>query len=191
MQALLVSTLVVAIAEIGDKTQLLALILAARFRQPLAISLGILVATLANHALAGVLGAWAASALSPAILRWVLGLSFLAVAAWALIPDRIDENEARPVSRDRAFLTTLISFFLVEIGDKTQVATAVLAARFDALPLVVIGTTMGMMLANVPVVMLGEAAAKRVPLRLVRLVAAVIFALLGGLTLAGVEIGGW
>ncbi len=189
MQALLASVLVVAVAEIGDKTQLLALVLAARFRQPLAVSLGILVATLANHAVAGVLGAWVASAVSPATLRWGLGLSFLAVAVWAVVPDRLEETKAGPVGRDRAFVATLIGFFLVEIGDKTQVATAILAARFDALLLVVAGTTIGMMLANVPVVLLGDVIAKRVPLRLVRLVAALVFAALGGLTLAG--IGGW
>ncbi len=189
MEALLTSVLVVAVAEIGDKTQLLALILAARFRQPLGISLGILVATLANHAVAGVFGAWVASALSSAALRWGLGLSFLAVALWSLVPDRLDGTKAAPVTRDRAFLATLVSFFLVEIGDKTQVATAVLAARFDTLAQVVIGTTMGMMLANVPVVVLGEALTRRVPLRLVRVAAAAVFAGLGALTLLGAGAG--
>ncbi|HEY8369604.1 MAG TPA: TMEM165/GDT1 family protein [Thermodesulfobacteriota bacterium] len=189
MQALLASILVVAVAEIGDKTQLLALILAARFRQPVAITLGILVATLANHAAAGALGAWVGSAVSPATLRWGLGLSFLAVALWALIPDRLDETKAEPAGRHRAFAATLVSFFLVEIGDKTQVATAILAARFDALASVVAGTTIGMLVANVPVVVLGEAVARRVPFRLVRVVAAVVFAALGGLALAGVDAG--
>ncbi len=188
MQALLVPTLVVAVAEIGDKTQLLALILAARFRRPIAISLGILVATLANHALAALLGAWAASALSPELLRWGLGLSFLAVAVWALIPDRLHDREATGTGGHRAFVATLISFFLVEIGDKTQIATAVLAARFDALAAVVAGTTAGMMLANVPVVIFGEALARRVPLRVVRGVAAAVFATLGVLALLGVEV---
>ncbi len=188
LEAFLVSTGVVAIAEIGDKTQLLALVLAARFRKPVPIILGILVATLANHALAGAVGAWLLGVLGPDAIRWVLGVSFLAMAAWALVPDKLDDGDAKP-SRYGAFLTTLVAFFLVEMGDKTQVATVALAARYDALAVVVAGTTLGMMLANVPAVLLGEVAATKLPLRLVRGVAAAIFAALGVAAIAGWRMG--
>lgn len=185
MEPFLASTAVVAIAEIGDKTQLLALVLAARFRRPVPIVLGILIATLANHAVAGALGAWISSLVSPQILRWLLGASFIAIAVWALIPDKLDNDDAS-VKRRGAFLTTLVAFFLVEIGDKTQVATVVLAVKYQALVPVVLGTTLGMMIANIPAVLLGSAAATRLPLRLVRGVAAALFALLGVLAMAGV-----
>lgn len=178
MEPFLVSTGLVAIAEIGDKTQLLALCLAARFRKPVPIILGILVATLANHALAAWAGVAVAEWLGGEALRWILGLSFLAMAAWMLIPDKMDDDEARP-SGHGPFLATLIAFFLVEIGDKTQVATIALSARFQDLLLVTAGTTLGMMLANVPAVLVGEAAATRIPLKLVHGAAAVIFAGLG------------
>lgn len=179
MEALIVSTAVVAVAEIGDKTQLLALVLACRFRQKLPIVLGILVATLANHAAAGFAGAWIAQAIEPWLMRWLLGGSFLAVAVWALIPDKFDEESQKSWKRAGPFLTTLIAFFLVEIGDKTQIATVGLAMRFDTLTAVVIGTTLGMMIANGPVVYFGDALARRLPLRFVRLCAAIIFAVLG------------
>ncbi len=188
LEAFLVSTGVVAIAEIGDKTQLLALVLAARFRKPVPIILGILVATLANHALAGAVGAWLLGVLGPDAIRWVLGVSFLAMAAWALVPDKLDDGDAKP-SRYGAFLTTLVAFFRDEMGDKTQVATVALAARYDALAVVVAGTTLGMMLANVPAVLLGEVAATKLPLRLVRGVAAAIFAALGVAAIAGWRMG--
>ena len=152
------------------------------------IVLCILVATLANHALAGAVGAWLLGVVGPDAMRWVLGISFLAMAAWALVPDKLDEGDAKP-SRYGAFLTTLVAFFLVEMGDKTQVATVALAARYDALAVVVAGTTLGMMLANVPAVLLGEVAATKLPLRLVRGVAAAIFAALGIAALAGFRAG--
>ncbi len=179
MQALLVSTAIVALAEMGDKTQLLAFVLAARYRRPWAISLGILVATLANHAIAGAAGAWIASALGAQTLRWLLGASFLAMAAWALVPDKLDEGQARTTSRFGVFGATLVAFFLVEIGDKTQLATVALAARFDSLVAVVLGTTLGMMIANVPAVLIGEKLAHRLPIRLIHRVVAAIFLLLG------------
>ena len=185
LQALLVSTGVVALAEIGDKTQLLALVLAARWRRPLPIILGILVATLLNHALAGAVGAWLAAAIDPQAMRWILGLSFLAMAAWILVPDKADDEAAAREPRHGVFLATLVTFFLVEMGDKTQIATVALAARYDALGAVVAGTTLGMMLANVPAVLLGEAAGRSLPLGAVRGVAAVIFAVLGVLVLFG------
>ena len=189
LEALLVSTGAVAIAEIGDKTQLLALVLAARFRKPVPIILGILVATLANHALAGALGAWIIGLLGPSVMRWVLGVSFLAMAAWALVPDKLEEEGERKTDRYGAFLATLVAFFLVEIGDKTQVATVALAARYDLLAVVVAGTTLGMMIANVPAVLLGEVAATKIPLKLVRGIAAAIFAALGIAVLAGFQAG--
>ena len=181
----LVSTGLVAIAEIGDKTQLLALVLAARFRRPWPIAAGILLATLANHAAAALVGSWAVDLLEGPALRWVLGLSFLAVAVWALVPDRLAEDEAPRARQAGAFLTTLVCFFLVEIGDKTQVATIALAATYDAIVAVVLGTTLGMMLANLPVVLAGEALARRLPLRLIRALAAAAFAILGLLILSG------
>jgi putative Ca2+/H+ antiporter (TMEM165/GDT1 family) len=181
MEALLLSTLTVALAEIGDKTQLLALLLAARYRRPWPIVAGIVAATLLNHALSAWLGAWLASVVSPAVLRWAVAISFLAVAGWALVPDKLDEAEAlRPRQGwGGVFVATCIAFFLVEIGDKTQVATIVLAARYQPLWQVVAGTTAGMLLANAPVVLLGARFAHRLPLRAARWLAAALFAALG------------
>ncbi|WP_219118886.1 TMEM165/GDT1 family protein [Janthinobacterium sp. UMAB-56] len=184
MEAFLISTGIVGLAEIGDKTQLLAFLLAARFRKPLPIVLAIFVATIANHAFAAAVGAWITSMLGPEVLRWVLGVSFLAMAAWTLIPDKLDEDETK-LARYGVFLTTLIAFFMAEMGDKTQVATLALAARYHDIVSVVLGTTFGMMLANVPAVYLGDRIANRVPLRLVHGVAALIFAVLGVATLLG------
>jgi putative Ca2+/H+ antiporter (TMEM165/GDT1 family) len=186
VEAFLVSTSIVALAEIGDKTQLLAFVLAAKFRQRLPIVLGILVATLANHAFAGAIGSWLTSMMAPRTLQWVLGGSFLAMAVWTLIPDKLDEDDAR-VARLGVFGTTLVAFFLTEMGDKTQIATVALAAQYQALVAVVAGTTLGMMIANVPAVLLGDQLAERLPVRLVHLVAAAIFAVLGIVTLLGAE----
>ena len=183
MNAFLVSTGIVAIAEIGDKTQLLALVLAARFRKPAPIILGILVATLANHGLAAWAGSVVADWLGPERLRWILGLSFLAMAGWALIPDKAADG-ADTNKRLGPFLATLIVFFLVEIGDKTQIATVALSARFNDLVMVTAGTTLGMMIANVPVVLMGDAAAAKIPLAPVRIAAALIFLAMGLATLA-------
>ncbi len=183
MEAFFVSTAIVAIAEMGDKTQLLALVLAARFRKPWPIVLGILVATLANHALAGAVGAWVTTFMGPQVLRWVLGACFLAMAIWMLIPDKLDEDETASVSRWGVFGTTLVAFFLAEMGDKTQIATVVLAAKYNAYLWVVAGTTLGMMLANAPVVWLGERITRLVPLRIVHMVSAAIFLVLGALAL--------
>ncbi len=185
MEAFLVSTGLVALGEIGDKTQLLAMLLAARFRRPLPIVLGILVATLANHALAGLVGDSVARWLGPDVLRWVVGLSFLAMAAWMLVPDEAGEVEGG-APRFGVFGTTVVAFFLAEMGDKTQIATVALAARYTDLLAVVAGTTLGMMLANVPAVYLGDRAAKAIPMRLVHAISAAIFALLGVLTLFNV-----
>ena len=179
MEAFLVSTGVVALAEMGDKTQLLALILAARFRKPWPIVLGILVATLANHALAGALGAWVTTVLGPDVLRWVLGVSFIAMAIWMLIPDKIDDEQTSDTPRFGVFGTTVLLFFLAEMGDKTQIATVMLAAQYQAWAWVVAGTTLGMMLANAPVVWLGDKITKLVPIRVVHRVSATIFAVLG------------
>ncbi|MES2720618.1 MAG: TMEM165/GDT1 family protein [Pseudomonadota bacterium] len=184
MDAFFVSTGIVALAEIGDKTQLLAFILAARFRKPVPIILGILVATLLNHGLAGALGAWITTQLSPESLRYGLGISFLAMAAWIMVPDKIDDAEAR-LSRFGIFATTLTTFFLAEIGDKTQIATIMLAAQYPSLLAVVLGTTAGMMLANVPAVLLGDRIANALPTRWIHGVAAGIFAVLGVATLLG------
>ncbi len=185
MEALLVSTLVVAVGEIGDKTQLLALLLAARFRQPVPVILGILVATLLNHSLAGLAGGWIRDSVGPTTLRWALGLSFLAIAAWALKPDALDEAPVAP-GRFGAFAVTFAAFFIAEIGDKTQLATVALAARFDSLPAVVAGTTLGMLLADVPAVLLAERALARIPFKTIRYVAAALFAAMGIAALAGV-----
>ena len=183
MEAFFLSTAIVAIAEMGDKTQLLALVLAARFRKPWPIVLGILVATLANHALAGAVGAWVTTFMGPQVLRWVLGACFIAMAVWMLIPDKLEEGETAAASRWGVFGTTLIAFFLAEMGDKTQIATVVLAAKYNAYLWVVAGTTLGMMLANAPVVWLGERITRLVPLRIVHLVSAAIFLVLGLLAL--------
>jgi putative Ca2+/H+ antiporter (TMEM165/GDT1 family) len=179
MEPFLVSTGIVALAEMGDKTQLLSLLLAARFRRPVPIVLGILVATLANHAFAGAVGTWVQSALGPDLLRWILGLSFLAMAAWMLVPDTIDADAAPAGERFGVFGATLLAFFLAEMGDKTQIATVALAARYDAFVAVVAGTTFGMMLANVPAVLLGERITRVVPIRVVHRIAAAVFTLLG------------
>jgi len=179
LEALLVSTLVVAVGELGDKTQLLTLVLAARFRKPWPIIAGILVATLANHTVAAWIGQWVRDAVSPDILRWGLALSFFAVAAWALQPDQFDEGDAPPASDRNVFAVTVVAFFLAEIGDKTQIATAMLAAKFDSLVAVVAGTTLGMLLVDAPTAFLGDAAAKRIPFRAVRIAAATLFAGLG------------
>ncbi len=184
MEAFLVSTGVVALAEIGDKTQLLAFILAAKYRKPWPIVAGIFVATIANHAGAGALGAWLTSLISPAYLRWVLGISFLAMALWTLIPDKFDEKDAK-LARFGIFGTTLIAFFLAEMGDKTQFATIALVAEYHAFLPVVAGTTLGMMIADVPAVFVGGRIADRLPVRLVHAVAAAIFAILGTVTLLG------
>ena len=186
MESLLVSTGVVALAEIGDKTQLLAFILAARFKKPVPIILGILAATVVNHGLAGALGAWITAVVSPEIMRWALGLSFIGMAAWTMIPDKIEDEEAQIAQRFGVFGATLITFFLAEMGDKTQIATVMLAARYpDYLVWVVAGTTFGMMLANSPVVWFGERITRRVPIRTVHMVSAVIFAALGVVALTG------
>lgn len=178
MEALGLSTLIVALAEIGDKTQLLALLLAARFRKPWPIIAGILIATVANHALAAAVGAWVSEQISPAIMQWILGASFLAMAGWTLIPDKLDDEDSS-YYRFGAFLATLLLFFLAEMGDKTQFATIALAAQYSDTLLVIIGTTIGMLLANVPVVIVGHFAAERLPLQLIRRVAASLFALMG------------
>jgi putative Ca2+/H+ antiporter (TMEM165/GDT1 family) len=184
MEAFLVATGIVALAEIGDKTQLLAFILAARFRKPLPIIAGILIATLANHSFAGALGAWLTALMTPQTLRWVLGISFLGMAIWTLIPDTFDDSD-RKATRFGVFGTTLIAFFLAEMGDKTQIATVALAAQYHTFFAVVAGTTLGMMIANAPAVLLGDRIAQRMPVRLVHTVAAAIFAILGVVTLAG------
>jgi putative Ca2+/H+ antiporter (TMEM165/GDT1 family) len=184
LEAFLISTGIVALAEIGDKTQLLAFILAAKFRKPWPIVLGILVATIANHGLAGAIGSWLTTLIQPQALRWVLGLSFIAMAVWTLIPDKFDEGDAK-LAKFGVFTSTLIAFFLAEMGDKTQVATVALAAQYNAFIAVVAGTTLGMMIANVPAVFLGAKIAHRLPVRLVHSIAAAIFAVLGVATLMG------
>ncbi len=185
MNSLLTSTGVVALAEMGDKTQLLAFLLAARFRKPLPIVTGILAATLLNHGLAGVVGAWITHILSPITLRWSVGLLFLGMAVWTLIPDRIENEGSRAAGRFGVFGATFITFFLAEMGDKTQIATVAMAAQIDSVLLVVAGTTLGMLIADVPAVFLGERFSRRIPMRLVHGIAALIFAALGIATLAG------
>lgn len=187
MEALYISTGVVALAEIGDKTQLLAFILAARFRKPVPIIAGILCATLFNHGLAGALGAWITSVVSPEVMRWVLGLSFIGMAAWTLIPDEIEEDETQVAQHLGVFGATLITFFLAEMGDKTQLATVALAAHYGAPLLVIAGTTLGMLVADVPAVFVGNRFAQKIPMKLVHAIAAGIFALMGVLTLLKVE----
>ena len=185
VEAFLVSTAVVGLAEIGDKTQILSLMLAARFHRPVLIILGIFFATLANHAAAGLAGTFFGSLLSGPWMRWILGISFLSVAVWALFPDKYEGGD-KGIGRAGAFLSTLGAFFLAEIGDKTQIATIGLAARFEAFYPVVIGTTLGMMLANIPAVLIGDRIADRLPITAIRVTAAVVFAALGVLALAGV-----
>jgi len=185
LEAFLVSTGIVALAEVGDKTQLLSFILAAKFRRPWPIALGILVATLANHAFAGAIGSWITTLLSPTALRWVLGIGFLAMAAWILVPDECDEDDACLPGTASVFTATLIAFFLAEMGDKTQIATVALAAQYQAFVAVVAGTTLGMMIANVPAVLLGDRIAHKLPIKLVHGIAAAVFAVLGVATLLG------
>jgi putative Ca2+/H+ antiporter (TMEM165/GDT1 family) len=187
MESLLVSTGVVALAEIGDKTQLLAFILAARFKKPVPIILGILAATLINHGLAGALGAWITSVVSPDIMRWALGLSFLAMAAWTLIPDKIEDEETQVAQRLGVFGATFVTFFLAEMGDKTQLATVALAAHFAAPLMVIAGTTLGMLIADVPAVFIGNKFAAKIPMKLVHGIAAAIFAAMGLATLLQVD----
>ena len=186
MEAFWVSTGVVALAEMGDKTQLLAFILAARFKKPVPIILGILAATVLNHGLAGAVGSWVTTMLSPDVLRWILGLSFLAMAVWTLIPDKIEEEETQIAQRLGVFGATFITFFLAEMGDKTQIATVALAASYAAPLLVIAGTTLGMLIADVPAVFVGDRFAARIPMRLVHGIAAAIFAVLGLLALFNV-----
>ena len=186
MEAFLISTGVVTLGEMGDKTQLLAVVLAAMFKRPMPIILGILVATVANHALAGAVGGWVANALGPDTLRWIIGASFIAMAIWMLIPDKVDNEAAGSSQRFGVFGTTVLLFFLAEMGDKTQIATVALAARYHDFVAVVAGTTLGMMLANVPAVFLGESIAKKVSMPLVHGIAAFVFAILGLLTLFNV-----
>jgi putative Ca2+/H+ antiporter (TMEM165/GDT1 family) len=179
LEAFLVSTAIVAVGELGDKTQLLTLVLAARYGKPWPIVAGILVATLANHTVAAWIGNWVRGAVPADVLRWGLALSFFAVAAWALKPDQFDDRDAPPASSRSVFAVTVVAFFLAEIGDKTQIATAMLAARFNSLPAVVAGTTLGMLLVDAPTAFIGKAAAEKIPFRAVRIVAAALFAGLG------------
>ena len=185
MEAFLVSTGIVALAEMGDKTQLLSLVLAARFRKPWPIVWGILVATLVNHGLAGAVGSWVTTQLGPEALRWVLGASFLAMAVWILIPDKLDDEGDNDSPRWGVFATTMVAFFIAEMGDKTQIATVMLAAQFQSWFWVVAGTTLGMMLANAPVVWLGDAITRKISLKWVHRISAVVFAILGALALWG------
>lgn len=189
MESLIVSTGVVALAEIGDKTQLLAFLLAARFKKPLPIVLGILAATIVNHGLAGLVGAWITAHLDPGLLRWILGLSFIGMALWTLIPDKIEEEETQVAKKFGVFGATLVTFFLAEMGDKTQIATIAMAAHYGDPLLVVAGTTLGMLIADVPAVFAGDKLAARIPMRLVHSVAAGIFAVLGMATLFGAGAG--
>lgn len=185
LEAFLLSTGIVALAEMGDKTQLLSLVLAARFRKPWPIVAGILVATLLNHALAGAAGAWIMAAVGPVVMRWVLGLSFIAMAVWMLIPDKLDADEVKASRGLGVFVATTWAFFLAEMGDKTQIATIALGAQYEPLFAVVVGTTLGMMIANAPVVFFGDAITRRVPIKAVHAVAALIFAALGVFALLG------
>ena len=187
MEAFFISTGVVALAEIGDKTQLLAFILAARFKKPVPIILGILCATLVNHGLAGALGAWITSVVTPETMRWALGLSFIGMAIWTLIPDKIEEEETQVAQHLGVFGATLVTFFLAEMGDKTQIATIALAAHYGTPLLVIAGTTLGMLIADVPAVFVGNKFADKIPMKLVHSIAAGIFALMGVLTLLKVE----
>ena len=186
MEAFLISTGVVTLGEMGDKTQLLAFLLAAKFKRPLPIILGIFTATILNHAAAGAVGTWIAAQLGPSLLRWVIGIGFIAMAGWMLIPDKADDDAAEGHQRFGVFGTTVLAFFLAEMGDKTQIATVALAARYDQLLPVVAGTTLGMMLADVPAVFLGDKLARKLSMPLVHGIAALIFAVLGVLTLLNV-----
>ena len=187
MDSLLISTGVVALAEMGDKTQLLAFILAARFKKPIPIILGILSATIINHGLAGALGAWITSMVNPDVMRWVLGASFIGMAIWTLIPDKIEEEETQIAKHLGVFGATFITFFLAEMGDKTQIATIALAAHYAAPCEVVVGTTLGMLIADVPAVFVGNKFAARIPMKLVHSIAAAMFAVMGVLTLIGID----
>lgn len=187
MEALFTSMGVVALAEIGDKTQLLAFVLAARFKKPLPIIAAILCATLVNHGLAGALGAWITSMLTPEVLRWVVGVSFLGMAVWTMIPDKIEDEETQVANHLGVFGATLVTFFLAEMGDKTQIATVAMAAHFPNPLMVVIGTTLGMLIADVPAVFVGDRFSKKIPMKLVHSIAAVIFAIMGVLTLFKVD----
>ena len=189
MEAFFLSTGVVALAEIGDKTQLLAFILAARFKKPLPIIAGILCATLVNHGMAGALGTWITATISADTLRWILGASFIGMAIWTLIPDKIEDGETHIASKLGVFGATLVTFFLAEMGDKTQIATIALAAHYASPLLVVLGTTLGMLIADVPAVFVGERLAAKIPMKLVHAIAAAIFAVLGALTLLGAGAG--
>ncbi|MEY3944840.1 MAG: hypothetical protein RL697_853 [Pseudomonadota bacterium] len=191
MESLLTSTGVVALAEMGDKTQLLAFILAARFKKPVPIILGILAATLVNHGLAGALGAWITTAIEPSVLRWILAASFLGMAIWTLIPDAIEEEETAIAQRLGVFGTTLVTFFLAEMGDKTQVATIAMAAHYADALMVVAGTTLGMLIADVPAVFVGDRFAARIPMKWVHRIAAGIFAMLGIATAMGLGSSWW
>ena len=184
----LISTGVVALAEMGDKTQLLAFLLAARFKKPVPIILGILLATIVNHGFAGALGAWITTLLSPNALGWILGISFIAMAIWTLKPDEIEEDEAKIAGRFGVFGATTITFFLAEMGDKTQIATVALAANYSSVILVVIGTTLGMMIADVPAVFIGTKFAQKVSMKIVHGIAAAVFAVLGVITLLNVTV---
>ncbi len=185
---ILLSTGVVALAEMGDKTQLLAFLLAARFKKPLPIIIGILVATIVNHGFAGALGAWITTLLTPTALGWILGISFIAMAIWILIPDKIEEDEASIAGRFGVFGATTITFFLAEMGDKTQIATVALAAHYSSVILVVIGTTLGMMIADVPAVFIGTKFAQKVSMKLVHGISAAVFAILGIISLLNVSL---
>jgi Ca2+/H+ antiporter, TMEM165/GDT1 family len=187
MESLLISTGVVALAEMGDKTQLLAFILAARFKKPLPIILGILCATMMNHGIAGALGAWVSSVLSPETLRWILGASFIGMAIWTMIPDKIEEEETRTAQKFGVFGATLVTFFLAEMGDKTQIATIALAAHYAAPLMVVAGTTLGMLIADVPAVFIANKFSEKIPMKLVHSIAASIFLVMGLLTLFKIE----
>ena len=182
-QAFIVSTSVVALAEMGDKTQLLSLILAARYRKPMPIVLGILVATLLNHAMAGALGAWLSSLMRPEVLSWVMAAAFIAMGLWILVPDKLDEDDvAVPKQQMGVFFATVVAFFLAEMGDKTQFATIALAAQYSDVFSVVLGTTLGMMMANAPAVYLGNRFAQRLPTKIIHMIAAIIFIAIGVLT---------
>jgi putative Ca2+/H+ antiporter (TMEM165/GDT1 family) len=184
--ALLVSTGVIALAEIGDKTQLLAFLLATRFKKPIPIIIGITLATLINHGLAGAVGGWITTNVAPSVLRWILGASFIAMAVWTLIPDKIEDEETQLATKLGVFGATFITFFLAEMGDKTQIATVAMSAHYNDVLMVVAGTTLGMLIADVPAVFAGDKLAEKIPMKLVHRIAAAMFAALGVATLLGV-----